>query len=348
MSNESLEWLRTNVLVGFTEMRGTAWHHRKDDDNHFLGAIPEDVVIGRLFNWDPVVREVMFNASLSATDWKLVETKKALVRSDTRTLLGIVGSDYQVHPYRSTLVHAVSGALGDVGIATAGLLRGGAVAWVQVELPENRVAPTGIDHRPFLLATTSLDGSASTQYLTGTQVVVCDNTLSAALREKDVPRVRFRHVAGSDRKSLTGTDITRTLDKIAAQFDSQVTAQVATQVSDDQWQQFLLAQFPFNTASGRRIPRPTAQKRAAVHKLWCQDPRVSPWRGTAYGVLAAMNTFESHISSPALERSRQYRNALRITTRGFDAIDRRTLVVLSGVLKDSRLLRNYVAPNTAS
>ena len=37
----------------------------------------------------------------------------------------------------------------------------------------------GVEFRPFLTATTSLDGSIATTYQTGAQVAVCDNTLSA-------------------------------------------------------------------------------------------------------------------------------------------------------------------------
>ena len=80
-------------------------------------------------------------------------------------------------------------------IGSAGLLRGGAVAWVQVEMADTLTA-AGAEFRPFLTATTSLDGSIATTYQTGAQVVVCDNTLSAALHSADT-RVKVRHSANS-------------------------------------------------------------------------------------------------------------------------------------------------------
>ena len=44
MSQESLESLNTNVLIGNTDHRGQAWHyragHQGDQPNHYPGAIP--------------------------------------------------------------------------------------------------------------------------------------------------------------------------------------------------------------------------------------------------------------------------------------------------------------------
>ena len=75
MSQETTQWLNTNVLVGFTDRRGNAWHYRADHQtpwdytaedgelvigvgNHYPGAIPLADVKGRLFNWEPVTAPV--------------------------------------------------------------------------------------------------------------------------------------------------------------------------------------------------------------------------------------------------------------------------------------------------
>ena len=42
----------------------------------------------------------------------------------------------------------------DLSISSAGLLRGGAVAWVEVSVPESITTPEGVVFRPNLLATT--------------------------------------------------------------------------------------------------------------------------------------------------------------------------------------------------
>ena len=42
MSRETLSWLNTNTLIGFTDKRGTAWHwgaeEQGEQSNHFSGG----------------------------------------------------------------------------------------------------------------------------------------------------------------------------------------------------------------------------------------------------------------------------------------------------------------------
>src|SRR6478735_7998610 len=59
MSKETLEWLNSNLLIGFSESRGKAWWHRSNLDvgsepNHYPRAIPPADVKRRLFNWQPL------------------------------------------------------------------------------------------------------------------------------------------------------------------------------------------------------------------------------------------------------------------------------------------------------
>ena len=62
MSNESMSWLNTNTLIGFTDERGNAWHWRAEEQgdlsNHYPGAIPLDDVENRLFHWEAESRRL--------------------------------------------------------------------------------------------------------------------------------------------------------------------------------------------------------------------------------------------------------------------------------------------------
>ena len=60
-------------------------------------------------------------------------------------------------------------------------------------------------------------------------------------------------------------------------------------------------------------------------------PRVSPWAGTAHGVLQAVNTFEHHEGIIRGTR-RPERNMLRTITGDFAKLDRNTLSTLNQVL----------------
>ncbi len=70
-----------------------------------------------------------------------------------------------MHQYETWLLETVANILDDdLSISSAGLLRGGAIAWVEVSVPENITTPEGVEFRPNLLTTTSFDGSIATTF----------------------------------------------------------------------------------------------------------------------------------------------------------------------------------------
>src|SRR4051812_32600338 len=187
MSAESLQTLNTDTLIGFTDKRGTAWHYRadlqSDESNHYPGAIPVADVERRLFNWSAVEGDITATA---LTPEGVLQTKdpdrKAIMRSDTGAILGVFKSGYAVHQYREWLLGTVSTILDEnLSIGSGGLLKGGAVAFVSVEVPDTITTPEGVAFRPNLLACTSHDGSLATTYKRVVTNVVCDNTMAAGL-----------------------------------------------------------------------------------------------------------------------------------------------------------------------
>src|SRR5690242_13750256 len=98
MSRETHEWLSNNVLIGYTEKRGNAWHYREGDDNHYEGPVPVQDVLKRLFAWKPEERPLYID-SMAGYGMDSVPDRKAIVRSDNGHVLGIFGEGYQAHPY---------------------------------------------------------------------------------------------------------------------------------------------------------------------------------------------------------------------------------------------------------
>ena len=79
---------------------------------------------------------------------------------------------------------------------------------------------------------------------------------------------------------------------------------------------------------------PQFDRRQRLNEMRELDERVAPWRGTAYGVIAAVNTYEHHIAagSKPSDRSRAERNAVRALNQRFDQIDIRNMKRLQEVL----------------
>jgi phage/plasmid-like protein (TIGR03299 family) len=203
MSRETSLHLNTNTVIGNTHHRGSAWHYRAEDQgdesNHYPGPIPVADVERRLFHWQAESRPLAVQAPAdlqtmthlsedgSPVRWTTDEGKQAICRSDRQdgSVMGIFTTGYAMHQYREWLLNTVASILDDdLSISSAGLLRDGALAWVEVSVPESITTPEGVTFRPNLLATTSFDGSISSTFKRTVTDTVCDNTRELALSEK--------------------------------------------------------------------------------------------------------------------------------------------------------------------
>lgn len=332
MSSETLQHLNTNTLIGFTDKRGNAWHYRQEEQgaesNHYVGAIPVEDVERRLFDWEGMSSPVQY--TLPNGQGRTADDRQVIFRSDTGDALGVFKSGYQIHQYKPWLIGNVETiADSDLEIASAGLLKNGAQAWVQFELPETLVAAEGVQFRPFLGAATSMDGSLASTYFAGAQLVVCDNTLAAGLNGA-AGKVRVKHSVRSLSRINDVRDALGIVYQVADQFQEEVDALTATVVTDAEWSAFVEA----HTALG---PNPTVRsvgmaerKAEELNGLWNADPRVSPWKGTAFGVLQAVNTHAHHFQT-VRGASRVDRNMERAITGGVEKLDRSTLDLLATV-----------------
>lgn len=338
MSKESREWLSTMTLIGYTAKRGHAWHYRQGDGNHFEGPVPLEEVESRLFDWVPVDGEisVTFTDPVSG-EIRVIhdEANKAIVNPKLGKVLQYPTVDYRSHEYREWLVHNVGTLLdtstSDLGIASAGLLKGTAVAWVQFEMPENRSA-AGMEYRPFLAATTSLDGSLATQYLRGSQLVVCDNTLSMALRgAKNL--VKVKHTSQSLGKIGDVRDALQIIAATGDELGEELEQLAGLKVSDAELEAFFDAYGNGVTAlvtpdgkpkEGRSLTM-ARNKRETMQRLYDFDQRVAPWRGTALGVMQMMSTYNHHEGT--------VRNVTRPERNLLNAIDGTTAKSDASVLK---------------
>lgn len=119
-----------------------------------------------------------------------------LVRTDTGTTLGVVSGGYEPLLNRDIadmawqLGRAVSADL-PVTVESAGSLRGGADVFFLLRTESWRLGSDGRDEiRPYILMTTSHDGTASFRIMDTTVRVVCKNTLTSALGQEHGFKIR--------------------------------------------------------------------------------------------------------------------------------------------------------------
>jgi len=352
MSKESISWLNTNTLIGCTDKRGTAWHWRAQEQgersNHYPGAIPVPDVQDRLFGWTAESRRLAVEVEADRASithlskdgqprsWAVVADRQAICRSDNDTLMGIFGPGYTRHQYREWLLTTVADLLDDdLAISSAGLLRGGAIAWVEVSMPDTITTPEGVAFRPNLLATTSFDGSIATTYKRTVTDTVCDNTRELALSEVG-QEVKVKHSRNSHAQLGPARQALAMVHTLADDFAQEVAKLCRVEVAQSQWEQFLDAHIPrVHATTGLpltgRSQTMADTKRDTLADLYRADPRVSPWAGTAHGVLQAVNTYEHHEGVVRGERAE--RNGLKTITGDFGRLDRSTWKTLNAILE---------------
>jgi phage/plasmid-like protein (TIGR03299 family) len=220
-----------------------------------------------------------------------------------------------------------------LGISSAGLLKGDAIAWVEVSVPESITTPEGVEFRPNLLATTSFDGSIATTFKRTVTATVCDNTRECALAEKG-QQYKVKHSRYSNMKITEARAALQMIHTLADEFAAEVRQLCETAVSTRQWARFLQALVPLTNDKGvpltKRSLSMAENKRGVLRKLYRHDLRVTPWAGTAYGVIQAVNTFEHH-EGTIRGASRGEGNMLRTVTGDFGSLDRSTWATLAKI-----------------
>lgn len=336
MSAESSQWLNNNVLVGFTEKRGHAWHYKASDQgtepNHYVGPVPLDDVLRRLFHWHAVELPVYVPvpATLDDFDWvdpsgqpvKLIQRvdRKNIAADDNWADLGMFKDGYEPHQYDQWLLDSVATILDDdLSIGSAGLLRNRAVAWVSVEVPDNITTPEGVVFRPNLTAATSFDGTLATTFKRHITNIVCDNTLAAGMGESG-QQFKVKHSRNSSLKIADARSALNIIYSAADDFAAEVKALCEWEVSAADWKKVLDAMAPKPDADdSKRATTMADNKRSALVGLYDHDERVTPWKNTAFGVLQCFNTYTHHVQ----------------TVRGAERAERNMLDVLSGKMANA-------------
>ena len=345
MSQETAAWLNTNVLVGMTDQRGHAWHYRAsqqgDEPNHYPGAIPTEDLRRRLFSWHPVSLPVYVRVPATYEDCEGIGEdgqpyrmlarpgRQNIVRSDTYADLGMFRPSYVPHDFGQALVTNVELILDDdLGVSSAGLLRGGAVAWVEVGVPEKMSTPSGVEYRPNLVATTSLDGSLATTYKRTFTAVVCDNTLACAMSENGA-EYKIRHSSNSGLRLDSAREALQIIIDSASAFEDEVERLCGRSVSEAQFEVVLKTVIADPAKNSKAGATRVLRRRAAVASLYNSDDRVVPWKGSALGVLQAFNTHWHHEAGVNKSTIRPERNMLAALDGTIEELDGSVLRALT-------------------
>ena len=306
-SSETMNWLRANIKVGYTDERGPAWWANGavtkagtwtsiPDGSHFAGPVPIDAVHDQL-DIRLVKATAVYAEYEDENSQRQVATDPGtlpIINQRTGQIFGYPKEGYKIHPYLKTLHGFIEDILHDehVGVGSVGLLRKGGVAFLQARLPET-FEVAGYGYQPYVTAVTSADQSRGTTYTTGALGAVCDNTVDAALAGA-LTKFKIKHSRNSElrvqrAREALGIQLVQVAETIGDTIDKLANVPV----SNAELEAWLDLTVPLTDEKGQ--PKEKRGLTVALNKrerleVLRRDPKVAPWDGTAFGVLQLDNT----------------------------------------------------------
>lgn len=174
----------------------------------------------------PLYTEYSENEKITVSD--LYST----LRTDTQTVLGVVGKDYQIVQNKDAFSFFDSIVGGDgILYETAGALGKGERIFITAKLPDYiRVGKDDLIEK-YLFLTTSHDGSGSITAAFTPIRIVCANTLNAALRNQ-TNTVRIRHTSNAQSRLEQAHKVMGISDQLSSDLENIFNHWAKVRISD--------------------------------------------------------------------------------------------------------------------
>lgn len=348
MSKETLNWLRSNIRVGYVGSDGPAWWANSGeymtDGSHFDGPVPTEEV-ERLLSVE-FAEGTVFSTYTDASGEKQVtedKTRKTIVTPDNGAILGIFKLGYQVHDYKKWTADQIAAILdtsrGELGTKSVGLLKNRGVAFMQAQLTGSGLEVGGFEFTPYILAATSVDGSLSSTYATGVTAAVCDNTLADALLHA-ITRLKVKHSRNSAGKLADVRDKLGLVYQAGDNFAAAAAALQKVDVTEKDFKALLdtVAKVPDRdpkSSTGGAKYTNAVKLRETYEAMWNHDAKVKPWAGTAFGWVQLSNTYNTWKRNVSgADGGRMERTYLNMVTGITAREDAQALDALASVMGD--------------
>jgi phage/plasmid-like protein (TIGR03299 family) len=213
------------------------------------------------------------------------------------TLFGVVRSRYRIFQNRDVaefgeLVLAEAGTLGlNFQWETMGTLNGGSRYFATLKMPEDLVI-NGTDHiTRYLLLTTAHDGSKPFIGKPVNERVVCNNTLTAALREH-TPEIKIRHTVNMADRVSEAVRVLGLQTAYQAEFAAAMERLAATSATESEVHKLMEDLIPIPADGSDAEQRKAHDKQLALVGNWHTSPTVAPVKDTRYGAWQAVTEAE--------------------------------------------------------
>ena len=265
-----------------------------------------------------------------------IETHRAQVRSDTGSVLGVVGEGFATVQNRELAAMAdMLAGEGGCKIESMGSLRGGRRVWILARGESFDIGQRRDEHAPYLCLANGHDGSLSLRVLPTTVRVVCANTLGWALAAGRDAGYTLRHTSGL---GLRLDDVRNALRNWRTQIDGDrarserlSTHRLSREQVQDLWLgAIMLADGPVTVdpktdADARRLRRAQG---AVAHMAKTFDREASLYGANAYTAANAATQWLQHergrLTGEARAASRLFGDYARMSARVMQHAERMT------------------------
>ena len=264
------------------------------------GSLTPRVAYEKALNWQVELRDIYIPIKTKGpyevqwSDWKLVEGKKATVKADDDTVLGVVSDSYGIT--QNMVLCEFAEALktyGDVQITSAGSLFDYKQVWMLAKLGADRHFADGGDEtiQQYLLVATGHDGTLALTARPTNVRVECMNTFAWALQSKSL--VVLRHTANVDDRLAAARQVIKDAYDHQDEMDAEISLLLETHYGRRQYVDRLVP-----ALAGER---PESEGRALTMWERRRDGLIAAYErpdqanivGTAWGAVMAVNSYEN-------------------------------------------------------
>ena len=298
-----------------------AWHGLGQVVQEALTA--NDAIVQAGLDWD--VSKIPINYSIDGGIYNIPD-KFTIIRNDNHNSLGIVGKDYV--PVQNREAFSFFDQLVSEKEAiyhTAGALGRGERVWILAKLPTDIVIGKDDLVENYVLISNTHDASGTLIALMTPVRVVCNNTLTAAIRGS-VNKVTIRHTKSVHENLKQAHELLGLSNRFRIEIQNafnflstrQITEKVATTIVDDL--------FSFKDENGE-IQRYGSKIKEDILNVYNSDvggQDMPTCRGTAFGLYSAVSFYYDNVrgykSNDRRASSTWFGDAAKIRQRAFNTI----------------------------
>ena len=238
-------------------------------------------------DWDPQFAELSVGGVPVPKD-----VGRAVVRSDNRQPIGIVGARYTIMPHRTLadLADALCGTSDEaLHFGNAGHKKNGARPFIQLKGEPRTIGKdvrgADVEVGDVITLMTGHDGTMQVLACYGANIIVCDNTYAHALGTAKSHGISIRHTASGVETLKEAIRVAGEARKLEAQFDNAALSLMLRPFPDRSMEQLAHALI---RGEGTRAD----SARTKLLDAWANSPGAAP--GTAWGAAQAVTYYTSH------------------------------------------------------